>query len=479
MIHSSAQYCCHSTEATQSQREMDLSPFDRDAIEVENHKRHLAVKGIAEAPSFVRKNSRSQLIIRGTSAGKNSNNGRRSSGEGNPSPPPFGSASKINFFSFVKSCSTKLTRRRHTTEPLHNGSDDLMSNTPTDPFQNDTLTTTRDDLLVVPTKGKLWLDSGAERARMEAHDLPSPFSTNSPNMYFSSGGESRGSSIRTPTSSVGSSRKSVNAKQLILERATEAGENLASRSFMTTPRRFSSTAALPSSALNRKHSTDAQIREKLSRSSFLPSPAIISPNSWSDKSAIDFDAMQRSLLTTMEATERQQRSQRRPRTTPDMSYTVAQSTKAGTIDETYDANAEDLVIAFRQAVDEDVNRTYRSQTPVSPLGTLSPPPFGHSVENSTYLRPRTSRGSIWSSDGGPAKFGSVREGSVSERPRTRTGDGGSVKPFGFGILPNSTRSVQNDEEQDPRVGNGMNKNSESAKHSLEHITTRSTVEDLM
>ncbi|PWN38211.1 uncharacterized protein FA14DRAFT_177484 [Meira miltonrushii] len=467
------------TNAVRRHTEMELSPADKDAIEVENYKRQLAVMGIAEAPSFVPKATRSQLISRGSSAGQSSNSGRGSSGGSNPAPPPFGSTSKTNLFSFFKSCSTRWSQRRPTTIPSSDDSDDNVSYNTTNPFQNDTLPAKRDDLVVIPPKGRLWLDSGAERARMEAHDLPSPFSFNSPNMYSTSGAESRGSSIRSPPSSVGSSRKSANAKQLILERATEAGENLASRPYLTSSRRFSTSAALPTLASNGIHSTNAQIREKNSRSSFLPSPAIISPTNLSDKSAIDFDEMQRSLRTTMGAAERRQRSQARPKTTPNPSRTIAHSARAGRIDEVSDTNPEDLVNAFRQAVDEDVNRTQKTHTPVSPLGTRSPPPFGHSVDHSRNLRPRTSRGSLLSSDGGTARFGSVREGSVSERPRTRTGDGGSVKPFGFGVVSNGTRNMQNTGEQGSEAENDLEKNSESLEHPLERITTRSTVEDLM
>jgi hypothetical protein len=468
------------SDAAQRQRESELSPIDRDAIEVENQKRHLTVVGIAEAPSFVPRATRSQLISRGSSAGQSSTGGRGSSGGGNTAPPPFGSTSKTNLS--IKSRSTRRTQRRPTTDPSHSGSDDVASYPAINPFHNDNMTARRDDLALVPSKGRLWLDSGAERARMEAHDLPTPFSINSPNIYSSSGGESRGSSIQSPTSSVGRSRKSVNAKQLILERATEAGEDLAGRSFMTTSRRFSSSAALPSPALNGKHSTNAHIREKTSRSSFLASPAIISPSSWSDKSTVDFDAMQRSLLTTMEAAERHQRSHTRPRTAPDSSPNVGQIAKTEPIDEVSDVDSEDLVNAFRQAVDEDVDRTQRTQTPRSPLDTRSPPPFGQSIDNissSSNLRPRTSRGSILSSDGGPARFGSVREGSNSERPRTRTRDGGSVKPFGFGDLSDSTRNMQHAEEQEFKVESNSERKDASIEHPLERITTRSTVEDLM
>lgn len=427
----------------QKQQGADSSSTDRDAIEVEDHKRQLAMMGIAEAPSFGSRYNRSHLNSRGS----NSRHGH-SSGGGSPVPAPFGSTSKANLS--INGRSNKRNQRRPTTAPSQNGHEDLSSHT--NSSQNDTKTSRRDDLALVPTRGRLWLDSGAERARMEAHDQPTSFNVNSFNIYPSMGGDSRGSSIRSPPSSMGRSHKSVNAKQLILDRATEAGQNLAEQSFSTTGRRFSSNAALPSPFLNGKHSTNnGQLREKNPRTSFLPSPAIISPTNWTtDLHRVDFDAMQRSLQTTMEAgprsESRQPRSQSRPRTAPDTSPSVTQLAKAEPIDEVSDNDSDDLLNAFRQAVEEDVDRTQRMHTPLSPPKTRSPPPFGHSIDSnqveSNNLRPRTSRGSILLSEGSTRLGGSGRDGSISERPRTRAGDGNPVKPFGLGVLSSPAKHVQ-------------------------------------
>lgn len=184
---------------------------------------------------------------------------------------------------------------------------------------------TRDDLVRVPSRSRLWLDSSAERARMEAaasfgltlasgdQDVKLPYassiaSSSHPSLH------SAGSAGRKDLSS----RRIAN-KRLILENASMAREGLSeserrrgdssdgslfdssytSSSRPTTSGFGQSATSKLGSPLVPGTPSSSTAGNGMRRSSFLASPAIPPGNiRTNDRSAYDFDAIRQSLSTT-------------------------------------------------------------------------------------------------------------------------------------------------------------------------------------
>jgi hypothetical protein len=270
--------------------------------------------------------------------------------------------------------------------------------------------TVRDDLVRTPTRTRLWLDSSAERARMEA--LAGPCSSrmsDADSIYASSNAgsstkRSGGGSLRSkPPSSVG--RRTVNGanKRLILESASRAGDNLSRQGNGT-----------------RKHVADTTSDETVAdaddplRSGYLPSPAIVpaleTAGLHGDREMYDLDAMQRKLTAAPRAALLASGSSR-PKTAPGNITEQPQNTVANGEAIKDNGDAEKLLEAFHRTIVED------------------------EPSNEMDERPRTSRGTRLGSFGQHAASNEAtmrRTASLNdERLRSRSsGSNADVKPFG-------------------------------------------------
>lgn len=274
----------------------------------------------------------------------------------------------------------------------------------------------RDDLVMTPARTRLWLDSSAERARMEAMSGPcSSRMSDADSVYASSNAgsstkRSTGSLRSKNASSVGRRTANGSNKRLILESASRAGDNLSRQGYGSKKHVGYQSTTASSSVVG-----DAAVSL---RSGYLPSPAILpaheSTGTCADREKYDLDAMQRKLAAAMPRASNAAAafSAARPRTAPgnvnEQQQTFVDNRENA--EKRKEEQSTDLLQAFRHTIVED------------------------DESNDTIdERPRTSRGGYHGSFGlGGAQTAMRRTASLTdERLRSRSsGSNGEVKPFG-------------------------------------------------
>lgn len=343
--------------------------------------------------------------------------------------------------------------------------------------------TSREDLNQAPIRSRLWLDSRAERARLEAISPPSAVAQTllrptSSTSILRSGTIGHSASVSYAPSTVSSSNTSSSrtGKRIILEDASEAGERLHGFQW-----KFADTEdRRPHTASFAERDTEGKRRESItptSRASFLPSsPAIVSPPdeaSRLDRRKFDFDAIRHSLqgieqqttstaamvqksprVTTLsipalplspadignvEGTSQRRKEKSRamddeispalarPKTAPSQPSIESVSQVTLTPIETPVVDSEapvelDVLNAFRQVIEDD-SIAVNSNRPTTSRGVQS--------RDSTMER-RDFDAAITSDRIHTARRLSAYSDDTSELPRPGTSHGGSnLKPFGF------------------------------------------------
>lgn len=341
----------------------------------------------------------------------------------------------------------------------------------------------RDDLIRMPSRSRLWLDSSAERARMEAAaaQVHSPPTSNA--TYASSN------------------------KRVILASANVAGQQL--NDYHTDGNRMD-TPFSAMSPFTSEHDRDSLPHTPpkptgISRSSFLASPAIFSSGGTrnKDRSAYDFDAIRQSLSANEQWNIQQERTVQSNRRQG--SRRASLSLPSSTNHEEHwgaregsDGHSNGLLTGLRLQMHESPSwpetRSSRPRTAPDegPKRSSPDPEIYRTIDPlAAFLdvvgaenerigreaddRPRTSRG------GSRGAFGSPLEPSTTDnRPTTSDGSRGPLKPFGWQPDPPVVSAIDEQYRQLAAYVDDVSPADNLRGHPpLSRVESRSTTEDLL